>query len=77
MKTIPRGAPGDTWLTEGGWRPGRADGRRTASMACPGCGKVASLSGHEIAADGTVTPSVACAYDCGFHEYVQLEGWEP
>lgn len=69
----------DVWLKERGrWRPGIGPGaRRTASISCPGCGQVQTLSGHDIAADGTVTPSVVCHYsdDCGFHEYITLEGW--
>jgi hypothetical protein len=35
-----------------------------------------SLMYHEIANDGTVTPSVECPiHGCGFHEYVQLADW--
>lgn len=42
-----------------------------------------SGQGHAIAADGTVSPSVVCSYPvegvegCGFHDFIQLEGWEP
>jgi hypothetical protein len=33
---------------------------------------------HEIAADGTVTPSVVCTESgCDFHDFVRLEGWAP
>lgn len=28
-----------------------------------------------VAHDGTVSPSVVC--DCGFHEFIRLEGWTP
>lgn len=32
---------------------------------------------HEIAADGTVTPSVVCNQDgCDFHEHIRLIGWD-
>ena len=35
------------------------------------------LTDHDIAADGTVTPSVVCTEeDCGFHDWVKLVGWE-
>ncbi len=35
-------------------------------------------SGHTIAEDGTVTPSVVCPYDgCDFHKMVQLTDWIP
>jgi len=33
---------------------------------------------HQIAADGTVTPSCVCPYKgCGWHEFVRLVGWMP
>lgn len=51
---------------------------RSATVTCPECGKVASLSDHQIGDDGTVSPSLLCPYDdCNFLEYVQLEGWDP
>lgn len=46
-------------------------------LAMP-CGKncVASLSGHKIAADGTVSPSAACpSHPSGFHEFITLENY--
>ena len=34
------------------------------------------LNDHEIADDGTVTPSVVCPdSECGFHEMIVLEDW--
>ena len=61
----------------------RMDGR--VFMRCPHeHGVVSMLTGHEdpardwqIAADGTVSPSVAVIEpkDCGFHDYVKLESW--
>lgn len=63
--------------TKAQWKGGLSDGKRTALVSCPECGKVASLSGHTIAANGDVTPSLICPFDCGFHEYVTLEGWTP
>ena len=57
------------------WKGVIRDGVRTAGMTCPN-GHTASLSGHAIAADGKVSPSVVCPHNgCDFHEYVQLEGW--
>jgi hypothetical protein len=48
---------------------------RTALVACPQCGREAMLD-HEIAADGTVSPSVQCPFPgCSFHDQVQLLGW--
>lgn len=49
---------------------------RKASFTCPACGGIASLSNHEIAANGAVSPSVVCPFGCEFHEFILLEGWE-
>jgi len=42
-------------------------------VTCPGCNLKAYLD-HDVAADGTVTPSLDCP-ECSFHEHVKLEGW--
>jgi hypothetical protein len=75
---VKESAPDDVWLTKSGvYRRGKVDGRLTATMSCPECGKPASLSGHTIAPDGDVSPSVVCPHDgCHFHEYVMLLGWD-
>lgn len=39
------------------------------------CGSSGPLSDHEIAADGTVTPSLYDENGCGFHEMIVLEGY--
>lgn len=70
-------APGQWWPAT------RTDGPTTATLICPDCKKPMSLQGHTIAADGTVGPSVVCPRasgnvecpECGFHEFVRLEGW--
>lgn len=85
MIILTRAASNDRWLTTPGtWRGARlADGHRTATVSCPGCGRAASLSDHEIAVDGTVSPSLVCPYaddperPCAFHDHVRLEGWAP
>lgn len=47
-----------------------------AVISCPKCGQFGSLD-HEIASDGTVTPSLVCTTkDCGFHDWGKLIGWE-
>lgn len=48
-------------------------------LTCPDCGTSGNMSDHEVADDGTVTPSVVCPMEktCGFHETVKLEGWVP
>ena len=62
-------------LPPGKYAPLMADGKLTARVACPLCGLTAILD-HEIAADGTVTPSLLCSQaGCGFHEMVVLEAW--
>lgn len=45
-------------------------------VRCPGCGQIGFLDDHDdIEADGKVMPSLACPKDCGFHEFVILEGY--
>lgn len=44
-------------------------------MRCPN-GHIASLRDHQIAKDGTVTPSVQCP-KCAFHENVVLQAYKP
>ncbi len=50
-------------------------------IRCSFCGKPSTLrhmngSGHQIAADGAVNPSVVCPHSgCNFHEWCRLEGW--
>jgi hypothetical protein len=72
------GPPGGCWQ-----EVVREDGSRSALLCCPRCGKLQSLSAHVIAPDGAVSPSVECAYRCGFHEGggssppVRLLGWVP
>lgn len=65
------------------WRPLFLDTthlRKSASFVCSN-GHDGALLDHEIASDGTVTPSVVCngipdGEGCDFHEMVKLEGWE-
>lgn len=48
----------------------------TARVACPDCGQSAPIWYHDIAADGTVTPSLICPMDgCSWHVFVTLLGW--
>jgi hypothetical protein len=45
-------------------------------LSCPNCGRVGYLD-HTVTILGdaiTITPSIECPYDCGFHEVVT--GWE-
>lgn len=62
---------------KGQWNGAMSDGKRTALVSCPGCGRIASLSKHAIGEDGTVSPSLVCPYDdCDFHDYVRLHNWQ-
>jgi hypothetical protein len=55
------------------------------SVKCPHCARASSLrivdtdgtaEGHDIASDGTVSPSVVCPYpDCAWHTFVRLADW--
>jgi len=77
---IPRDRSPHLWTPDKpSWRGLRlADGTRSASVACAQCGLSSTLTGHEIAADGTVTPSLQCPHKgCSWHVHVQLAGWEP
>lgn len=61
------------------YHPVKLDGKWTARMRCGNVHQddIGLLSLHTIATDGTVTPSVECAYDeCDFHpNHVRLVGW--
>lgn len=60
------------------WRPTiEVGGKRSASIICPLCTQRSYLD-HDIAADGTVTPSIVCpAEGCTFHVMGKLLDWEP
>lgn len=80
MTQIPEAPSGDRWLKGIGplWRGGtQLVGERTAMVSCTR-GHVASLSGHIIATDGTVSPSLVCPEaGCDWHVMAKLVGWEP
>jgi len=58
------------------WRYLRTEDGLSAWMKCPN-GHLATLTDHQIDANGTVAPSVVCPEDCSFHEFVRLVGWDP
>jgi len=71
-----RSFPQDNEHKPGTWKGLKTPDGRKASFTCPKCGGFGSLTDHDIAPDGTVTPSVVCPYDgCDFHEFIKLEGW--
>lgn len=57
----------------GTWIRVTLDNVDTARVSCPACGKVGLLADHVIDGKGEVLPSVVC--DCGYHEFIVLEGW--
>ena len=65
----------EVWMS---WKPyRRADGCTSALFTCPE-GHTGTLEGWEIAADGSVSPSVDCSPNgCSFHDYIRLLNWEP
>ena len=42
---------------------------------CPECQKGSVMQEHWVAADGKVTPSIACFAPCGYHVFGVLEDW--
>ncbi len=76
--SYPEATSTTTASTPGTWRGGRTPEGRTALFCCPMCGKIASLSNHDIGVDGEVSPSVVCpSKTCVFHAFIRLEGWKP
>ena len=71
---------GDIWKVKGVWMerhlqdPGGV--KESAAVSCPKCGEVCSLTEHSVAADGTVSPSLVCPFNCGYHAMVKLQGWK-
>lgn len=63
---IPRGDAS----THPSWRPFG----RSAVVTCGGCGASMRLD-HDVAADGTVSPSLDCP-GCSWHVWGRLDGWQ-
>lgn len=51
-------------------------GQRSATISCPGCGRIGKLEDYHIGADGRVSPGISCPNGCGFHDYALLSKWE-
>ena len=52
-------------------------GSSTVIVCCPHCGGVSTLGdGHQIAADGTISPSLVHE-PCGWYLFAQLLSWQP
>lgn len=67
----------ETWesFEPGSWF--RTRGEVMVFVSCGYCGERASLADHTIDAEGRVEPSLVCPAGCGWHHYVQLDGWTP
>lgn len=62
--------------TKGEWDRSFARGKPRVVVCCPGCGTVLGVEMHEIAPDGTISPSCMCPINgCEFHDTVKLEDW--
>ena len=44
-------------------------------VACGACGVRGSLEDHSISDDGTISPSLVCPAECGWHVFARLAGW--
>ena len=76
MRELSKDSSDDITMSTGTWR-GTFPDAKSVRVSCPGCGSAGYLN-HDVAADGTVTPSLVCPHSvCGFHEYVRLVGWTP
>lgn len=77
---LDRAGEGDHWNTPGPWwtlLTGAPKGN-SATVRCPDCGTRQTLTRHDIAADGTVKPSLLCATkSCNWHVMAKLESWTP
>lgn len=76
MVTLTKAVRTDGVLAKGEWKATKlGTGELSAVVCCPGCGKIAGLGDHVVDTTGKVIPSLVCPFDCGFHDYVHLEGW--
>lgn len=71
------GYPKDEALSPGSWYRWQV-GSGWCVLFCDTEGHIGSLTDHDIADDGTVSPSVWCGEEgCSFHESVRLLDWTP
>jgi len=60
------------------WHPLQNGDVLSATIRCPDCQTVVTVTSHSIDAQGVVTPSVVCPMDgCSWHVWVKLAGWQP
>ncbi len=73
---IPKGSDANEVLAPA-WLPSEHDGRPAKPVIRCRCGELFSIGRHHVHADGRVTASFL--HDdpaCGFHEFVELEGYD-
>lgn len=86
LVVIPRAPDGVDYGGPLGWSPvNDRSGVIKASVCCPN-GHLMALK-HNVAADGTVSPSIVCTgwaggkpgerEPCDWHVFARLEGWTP
>ena len=44
-------------------------------MSCPDCGQIGLFEDYLIRVDGVVEHTVICEFNCGFKDFLALEGW--
>lgn len=72
FKLMPQGSW--DWTVYGGWR--EQPKRVVPAVTCPLCNRLFALANHQVAADGSVTPSVVCTREgCSWHVMVTLVGY--
>jgi predicted Zn finger-like uncharacterized protein len=58
------------------WHPLTTPEGTNATVRCPNCGSVFTLTDHTIAPNGAVSPSILCAAShCNWHVYGHLVDW--
>jgi hypothetical protein len=61
----------------GGWL-GALPEKQTVSIRCPICKRLFCLAKHNVALDGSVSPSVVCPHrGCIFHQFIRLLDYNP
>ena len=68
----------DELIAPGEWAiVGKSEDFRVVESRCGGCSRRQTIGQrHSIGPDGMVNPSYVCAFECGWHVWVVLEGWD-
>ena len=64
---------------ESRWKPTKGTwtifAGKYVKVSCPECGAFGSLD-HTVADDGTLSPSLVCPDECGFHVFARLVDYQ-